>query len=234
MRRFAALLVVAGLALAPTPAVGADEATYTLRQQGPDTVPTLSLVTETLTATSAEGDPVPGLTVRFERSGPGDEAGDSCPADDLTACAETDASGKAHYDFLGGSFGTATVSALVYDAAGELLTTVTDTVTFAPMCRATARTSCPPLGARLSGRSQGARDVLKVDAPARSDGARVRLQRKGAKGWNQVGRAATVNRLGDHTFRVLDRNGDGKTRYRALVSGTVDTRPDVTNQVRVR
>ena len=228
MRWFAACLVGAVLALAPTPstAEGA-EATYVLTQEGPDAVLPLTAVTEVLTAINAEGDPVQGLTVRFLRHGPGDESDESCPADELAKCAVTDAAGQARYDFIGGSIGTATVSAVVYDAEGLRLETVTDTVQFVT-CK------CTPSNAKLSGHSKAGRDVLRVDATSSADGARVRLQRKTTEGWKQAGKAGTLNARGGHSFNVIDRNGDGRTSYRARIAATPDRGPDTTNVFRLR
>ena len=197
--------------------------TFTLSQDGPNQVPAQSAVTMVLHAEDQEGQALTGLGVDFLRGGPGDEDDDGCQF----GCFAVDEDGNAFYDFVGGSQGTATVSAVVYEDNGTRFGTVgTDTVIFGA--------NVVKINAKLSGKNQGNKDVLKVDAPSNADGAKVKLQKKTANGWKQIGKAKTLNGLGNTTFKVADKNGNKITRYRALVGGTVDTKADTTNQVRQR
>jgi len=208
-----------------------DASTFTLGQDGPQMVPVQSAVTEMLTATDQEGQPLKNLVVDFLRGGPGNEDDDSCNEDLLNGCQVTDINGEAFYDFVGGSKGTATITAVVYEPVfegGERITTVgPDTVQFSGGGQAT-------IVAKLSGKNRGGQDVLKVNAPALADGAAVRLQKKTKNGWKQIGAAKSLNSLGDASFKVDDKNGNQVTKYRAKVSPTTDTEGDTTDVVRQR
>ena len=86
--------------------------------------------------------------------------------------------------------------------------------------------------AKLSGKNQGNKDVLKVNTTSNAGGAKVKLMKKIGNKWKQVGKAKTLNSLGNTTFKVRDKNGNKVTKYRATVAGTVDTKADTTNVVR--
>lgn len=198
--------------------------TFTLSQDGAQTVPVQSAVTMVLNATDQEGQALTGLGVDFLRGGPGDEDDDGCQF----GCYTVDEDGNAFYDFVGGSAGTATVSAVVYDDNGDRFGTVgTDTVIFGGGGQV-------GIQAKLSGKSKGGKDILKVDAPSNADGAKVKLQKKTKNGWKQISKAKALNLLGNTTFKVADKNGNKVTRYRALVAGTNDTKPDTSNVVRLK
>jgi hypothetical protein len=203
---------------------------YTLETDGPNSVPAQSAVTEILTATDQEGQPLENLVVDFLRGGPGNEDDDSCNEDVLNSCQLTDGNGEAFYDFVGGSLGTATITAVLYEPivdGGTRITTVgPDTVQFVQ--------NQLPINAKLRGKSAGKKDVLTVDAPSNANGAKVKLQKKVGGKWKQVGKSKTLNGLGNTTFKVADKNGKKATRYRAVVAGTVDTKGDTTKSVSLK
>jgi hypothetical protein len=195
--------------------------TFTLGQQGPQTVPAQTAVTMVLHAEDQEGQALTGLGVDFLRGGPGNEDDDGCQF----GCFAVDSNGNAFYDFVGGSQGTATVSAVVYEDNGDRFGTVgTDTVVFSA--------GPEPIVAKLSGKNQGNKDVLTVKAPSNAAGATVKLQKKTSNGWKQVGKSMKLNASGDRTFKVKDKNGKKVTKYRAQVGGTTDTKKDTTNVVK--
>ena len=77
-----------------------------------------SLVTEVVAATDQEGQPIENMVVDFLRGGPSNEDDDTCNEDLLANCQRTDGNGQAFYDFVGGSAGTASVTAVMYSAEG--------------------------------------------------------------------------------------------------------------------
>ena len=190
-----------------------DASTFAMKQAGPNQVPAQSAVTMVLHAEDQEGQALTGLGVDFLRGGPGNEDDDGCQF----GCFDVDENGNAFYDFVGGSKGTATVSAVVYRDDGSRFGTVgTDTVVFGA--------NVVPIKVKLTGKNQGNKDVLKVDTTSNASGAKVKLMKKTSNGWKQVGKAKTLNSLGNTTFKVADKNGNKGTKYRATVSGTVDTK----------
>jgi len=192
-----------------------EASTFTFSQSGPNKVPAQSAVTMVLHAEDQEGQAIGGLGVDFLRGGPGNEDDEGCGAG--APCFFVNQAGNAFYDFVGGSQGTATISAVVYDDDGVRFGTVgTDTVIFGPQERVKIRVN-------MTSRNQGNQDVLKVDVRSSAAGAKVKLMKKVGGGWKQVGKAKTLNSLGNTTFKVADKNGNRGTKYRAQVSGTVDT-----------
>jgi hypothetical protein len=202
--------------------------TFSLIQQGPNTVPVGTAVTEVLSATDQEGQPIENLVVDFLRGGPGNEDDDSCNEDLLNNCQVTDGNGEAFYDFVGGSIGTATISAVVYepivDGAARIDTIGPDTVRFG---------SLATINVKLTGKNaSNNRDRLKVDAPSIAAQATVRLQKKVNGVWKKVGPTETLNAFGNKVFKVKDKNGNKVTKYRAKVSPTTTTKKDTSNKVK--
>ncbi len=204
--------------------------TFTLGQEGPETVAVQSLVTEVVAATDQEGQPIENMIVDFLRGGPSSEDDDTCNEDLLNNCQRTDGNGQAFYDFVGGSAGTASVTAVMYSAEGVRIATVgPDTVTFS------GGTKKVEINAKLSGRSSQGKDILKVKAPNIAKGAKVRLQKKVGNGkWRNVGKVKRLDGSGDRQFGVKDRNGNRVTKYRAKVSGTPFTYRDRTPVKRLK
>lgn len=197
---------------------------FTLQQQGAERVPAGTRVTEVLTVLDQKGNPVQGLVADFIRSGPSDEDSDQNGTDN------TDATGKAFYDFTGGSAGTARISAVVETAGGTRVGTADDTVTFTGVIQP----ENPTIVAKLGGNSKGAFDRLRVSAPARAQGAVVRLFKVVAGKRIQVGNTRGLNANGQVIFSVVDRNGKKLTKYVAVVRKTAVTRSDTTNPKSLR
>ena len=235
---------VVAVSLSLSPSSAADDpysgATFTISHESPDPAPVPSHASVLLTATDAEGAPLPDLLVRFERSGPGDEATESCPAT-LDGCAVTDAQGVATYDYVAAASGHASVIAHIHSPQGRWLADAgPDTASFVDfVCRphgrggssTGTRTSC--IDTKLSGRSVQNRDVLKVNGPSIYAGAQVRLQRKRDGDWRRVGQVRRLDGSGNRAFRVRDRNGRLPTRYRAVVAASEEIRGDTSNMVRL-
>ena len=159
-------------------------------------VPAQSAVTMVLHAEDQEGQAIGGLGVDFLRGGPGNEDDEGCGAG--APCYFVNQGGNAFYDFVGGSQGTATISAVVYDDDEVRFGTVgTDTVLFGPNVVA--------INVKLTGKNQGNKDVLKVDTTSNAGGAKVKLMKKVGGDWKQVGAAKTLNALGSATFKVADK-----------------------------
>jgi hypothetical protein len=196
-----------------------DASTFTLGQQGAQNVPVGATVTEVLRAVDQEGQPVQGMWVDFLRGGPGNEDSDGNNVD------FTDNQGRAFYDFVGGSAGTATVTAVIYDDNGNRVRTVgPDTVRF----------GAAGIVAKLTGKNNGGKaDRLKVNAPNRADGAKVVLWKLTKNGKVKVGQG-TLNDNGNKSFKVKDRNGNKVTRYIAKVMKTSASSGDTTNRKGVR
>ena len=100
---------------------------------------------------------------------PGNEDDDSCNEEILNNCLLTDANGRAFYDFVGGSMGTATITAVVYepvvDGGARIRTVGPDTVVFGA--------GQDPIVAKLSGKSKGGNeDKTRVSRAAESPGYR--------------------------------------------------------------
>jgi hypothetical protein len=181
-------------------------------------------VTETITVTDANGDPISNRSVRIRRNGPGGQA--------ETKFVTTNSNGVATYDFTCNVAGVTSIAVGIF---GPNPPDPLDPYTFAT-ANDTVRCGDPrtTIVARLRGNNRGNRDVLKVNAPTRAAGATVRLQKKTRNGWRQVGATKSLNALGNKSFSVRDRNGNRVTVYRAKVAATSDTRADTTNKVRRR
>lgn len=231
MRTIALVLLALCLTVGGTAAAhGSGDPAYTLELVGPPQVPIGGAATTTLTASDEAGADVAGLRVRFVRSGPHDQTDASCSPGDLTACPVTDADGRAAYEFVGNVEGIATVTAEVYSVGGALVGTSGPWQVVVKNPIVVCRTSC--INAKLTGRSTRGRDVLRVHAPAIARGGEVRLEKKTAGQWRQVGRSKRLDADGDRAFSLRDRNGRRVTRYRAVVD--TGRYADITPVVRLR
>jgi hypothetical protein len=203
--------------------------TFTLGQEGPEVVEVGTAVTEVVQALDQEGQPIENMIVDFLRGGPSNEDDDTCNEDLLANCQVTDINGEAFYDFVGGSEGTANVSAVLYSAEGVRITTVgPDTVIFAGV------TEQQHINAKLRGKSSQGKDILTVKAPNIAAGAKVRLQKKVGNKWVTIGKVKTLDGSGDRQFGVKDRNGNKVTKFRAKVSATDFIFGDTTPVLRQR
>jgi hypothetical protein len=215
MNVLAVLVAVALSALAlPGPAAHADAPTLVLAATPAGIAPIGSSVHVTLTATTSDGTPVPGLLVDFARTGPGEgEVGEA--ADVVTG-----PDGVAAYDFIGAQGGTAEVTATVTDAAGSAVGSAGPVSVYffdEPVCRPAAeRTGCL-IYPKLAGSNEPGFDLLTVTSK-QAAGDTVRLFRIGDHRRERI-REAKLDAAGRRTFRVTDLNGRSRTRYVAKVLG---------------
>lgn len=161
-------------------------------------------VTEIVTVVDQEGNPVQGLDVEFIRQGPGPQTGDP------NVERVTNANGQAFYSFTGEQAGVARISAVITD--GEQIETLTDEVSF----EAPGKVG---LAMKVTGSSQGQKDVIKVNANENGAGLTAILFKNG----KQV-KSHALDGSGDWTFKVNDKNGNKKTTYKVLVKGTAATK----------
>ena len=202
--------LAANVAIATSPSEGA--------------LPVGTAVTETITVTDNAGDPISNRAVRIIRNGPGSNA--------ETVFQTTNSSGVTTYQF---NCSTAGVTSIAVGITGPVGPGV-DPFTFATANDTVVCGVQPPsrIDVRLRGNNRGNKDVLRVNGPTKAAGATVRLQKKTANGWKNVGQAKSLNSVGNKKFVVRDKNGNKVTRYRAKVSATSDTRADTSNVVRRR
>ena len=208
--------------------------TFSLTQQGAQTVPVGTTVTMVFTARDQEGQPIQGLFVDFLRAGPGNEDDDSCNEDVLNNCQQTDANGQAFLDFAGGQAGNANVTVIGYEDDGTRIGTLaTDTVTFGggggdgggdPVRS--------PINPALKGKSQGNKDILTVRAK-KANGAKVTLFKIVNNRRVRVA-TGTLNSNGVKRFAVRDTNGNRFSAYQAVVAPTSDTRRGTTQRRTLR
>lgn len=207
-----ALILSASMLPGSTASAGAAAPVLVLAVEGSSSLPVGSTASVTLTATTPDGAPVPGLVVEFTRTGPGEGAGGGAGG------IVTDAEGIARYSFQGANPGTAEVTATVTDGAGNPVGSAGPvSVTFG---------SCPPLPdrsagrcslihAKLTGENLDGHDVLTVNLK-KAAGDRVRLYRRDGDGRVLLRDA----KLGDHgirSFVIADHNRHQRTRYVAKV-----------------
>lgn len=179
--------------------------TFTLDNQGPEVVPVGTTVTEVLTAIDQEGQPIEGMEAQFLRGGPGPDDSDT------NWFADTDADGKAFYDFVGGSKGEATVTAVLFADDGTRLGRVgPDTVTFGGQ-----KTN---IGLKVTGKSKGKMDKITANANENGAGLTAKLFKNGKRV-----KTATLKDNGNFTFSVKDTNGTKKTKYVVRVAKTPTT-----------
>lgn len=194
--------------------------TFSLDQEGPETVPVGTTVTEVLTATDQEGQALNGIGVGFIRVGP-----ESNNDSDGNNSDTTDVNGQAFYDYAGSIPGTGSTSAVVYSDAGVRQFKIgPDTVTFGSAVAA--------IHPKLIGESSHGRDILRVSAQ-KAHGAQVRLYKKTAHG-KVLLMTAHLDENGVKSFSVKDKNGRGKTKYFAKVSNTPRTQKGTSNTVNMR
>jgi hypothetical protein len=200
---------------------------FSLGQQGPNTVPVGTTVTEVFTAVDQEGQYLEGLIVDFLRAGPGDEDDDSCNEDVLNSCQRVNANGKAFYDFAGGRAGAANVSVIVYEDDGTRFGNVAqDTVRFGGIVRSAIKPT-------ISGKNNGGKDDrIKVRA-TKANGATVQLY-KIKNGKRTLVENRKMNDAGVVRFVAPDLNGNRKTVYKAVVRPTGDTLRGVTPKKAIR
>ncbi|WP_341241843.1 hypothetical protein [uncultured Nocardioides sp.] len=211
--------------------------TYTLEQQGPETRPVGSTVIMDYTAVDQNGEPIE-FFVNFFRTGP-DEFGDG----EANNGNFTGEDGRTSYVFQGAAEGTATVTAIGYEAiennngdlvAGEAVpeSQVTDTVTFGD--------EEPPVGPNnpdepiiinISGDDNGgSKDVVRA-LVTNGEAETIKLfkirgkVKDGNRRLKQV-REDVVPEGGNLTFKVADRNGNKKTRFIAKVSRDAQDGPE--------
>ncbi len=201
--------------------------TFTLGQVGDESVPVGTRVTEKVTAVDQKGRAIGGLNVTFLRAGPSDEDSDGNSGD------VTDAEGNAYYDFVGGSAGTATVSAVIRNGSTRI-TSLEDTVVVRRRrAGAGARAGADPIQdviAKTKGRNNGAKNdvvTIKTNSDGRAAGAMVKLFKVvGNKTGNKKVLVAIkkIDAAGKARFVVKDENGKDKTRYFAKVAKTETTK----------
>ncbi|GHJ57616.1 hypothetical protein NOK12_01350 [Nocardioides sp. OK12] len=200
-------------------AVDFANSTFTLAQQGPETVPVGTTVIMDYTAVDQNGEPIE-FSVDFFRTGP-DDFQDGDPNNPTPVATGED--GMATYVFSGAAEGTATVTAIGYVGATVVpASQATDTVSF-------GEDQGPEpvvVEAIISADSNGPKkDVVRFQVDDEAEGATVKLfkirgkKSEGNKRLVQV-REDIVPEGGTLTFKVADRNGNKKTRFIAKVSAT--------------
>ena len=200
-----------------------DKSTFTLGQIGDETVKVGTRVTEKLTVLDQFDAPVEGLEVEFLRAGPSTEDSDGNDYD------STDENGNAFYDFVGGSEGTANISAVVRDN-GTRVTSLDDTVTFSNGGGTPEPDGKDDVLAKTKGRNNGGKnDVVTIKTSSQGMASRVQVKLFKVIG-NKTGNKrvlVAIKRVdipGKVRFVVKDENGGKKTRYFAKVKGTATTK----------
>ncbi|NYD57943.1 hypothetical protein BKA08_002181 [Nocardioides marinisabuli] len=213
-----------------------DEAasSFSLMQEGDETVPVGTTVTMVANAVDQNGQPLYGndVQVKWVRSGPGGQDSDGQGMADPT----TDMNGNAYYDFAGTSEGTAEVTAII-TVGGQRVARLVDTVTFG---KNPGGGDPVEVEALISGDSNGgAKDVVRFQVDDAAEGATVKLfkirgkKSEGNKRLVQV-REDIVPEGGTLTFKVADRNGNKKTRFVAKVGKTVNSLAAKSNTQKLR
>lgn len=91
------------------------------------------------------------------------------------------------------------------------------------------------IDARLTGSNKAnGKDKVTVKAPAKAEGAAVKLFVVKANGKRVLVKQGTLDASGKVTWTVKDHNGKAKTKYVAKVAKTDMTKPDTTNSIRVK
>ncbi len=224
-RRLLLLLSALLLVLVPAPAALADTpdptAPVAVSLSGPVDWPAEGAPgVATLHARQA-GEPVPGLTVVFVRRSP------ATSPEGETSTAVTDETGTARLEFP--FVGQTTVTASVYDAAGEHVGTASMTTGW--VCR------CSPPGIGLHAEARQARDgddrvLAEVALPP---GAVLELFRITPDGKRAERiRRSRVDERGRRVWRVMDHNGRRMTRYFVVAPATETSTEERTGLLRVR
>ena len=201
-------------------------ASVTIEQSPANPVAIDTPLTITVTVLDPDGLPVAGVAVDFVRT--------SVPAE---ARFVTDSNGVVAYVFQGTdgqACETDTVTAVVRDPTDQdtILTQLSSTVEY----------DCWDGGPQGSidgwSSADGGRDILRVWVAMSSEplvGAQIDLFRKVAADWHQVGgRERVLDADGEAVFRVRDRNGRERAKYRVLVGATATTPPGRSRIVRLR
>lgn len=115
---------------------------------------------------------------------------------------------------------------------GDSLTATADFAA-GPAAPTTPTVDLPRVKVGLKGSSTGAKDKLRVSAPRAAARAKVELRAKIGTKWRVVKRAR-LDRKGDVTLAVRDRNGAQATRYRVVVQATDTVARSTSKVVRVR
>lgn len=192
--------------------------TFTLAQQGEETVPVGTTVIMDYTAIDQNGEPIE-FSVDFFRTGPDDfQDGDPNNPNPVP----TGEDGMATYVFSGAAEGTATVTAIGYENGSVVPESqATDTVAFGPGGGGGEKVEVEAL---ISGDSNGGKkDVVRFQVDDAAEGATVNLfkirgtKSKGNRRLVEV-REDIVPEGGTLTFKVADRNGNKKTRFVAKVA----------------
>lgn len=206
-------------------AVDFANSTYSLSQQGAESVPVGTTVIMEYTATDQNGEPIE-FSVNFFRTGP-DEFGDGESKPNVA----TGEDGTATYVFQGAVAGTATVTA-IGTIGGEAVpeSQESDTVSFAG-----------PVDERddvvveLVGKNNGGKaDVLTVTTTPAADGALATLFKVAKNGERTPFRFKTLDNEGKVKFRANDKNGNRKTKYVVVVDETDTTKAGESNTKNVR
>jgi hypothetical protein len=120
------------------------------------------------------------------------------------------------------------------DAAGDPdADTRTVTESSAPVNWVEKANEKKAINAKLRAKTKGNKDILIIRAPKAARGAKVVFYAQIDGEIVKVGKAR-LNRNGDVTKRVRDRNGNKKTAYAAIVRETSRTLSDTTNVRRVK
>lgn len=91
------------------------------------------------------------------------------------------------------------------------------------------------INARLTGsNARNGNDKVSVKAPAKAEGAAVKLFKVKANGKRVLVKQGTLNANGKVNWTVKDQNGKAKTKYVAKVAKTDLTKGDTSNSIRVK
>lgn len=207
--------------------------TYTLSQEGPQSVPVGTTVIVTYSAVDQNGEPI-DFFVDFFRTGPDDLQGGEPNSQNV----RTGADGQAQYVFAGTKAGTATITAIASETTtSEVIpaSQVSDTVEFGGTVGPQEPVAVTAL---IAGDDNGARkDVIRFQVDEEAEGATVRLFKIKGKRDNrrlQEVRNTLVPQGGELTFKVADRNGNRVTRFIAKVSATDTTLKAKSNTQKIR
>lgn len=201
--------------------------TFTLAQQGAESVPVGTTVIMDYTAVDQNGEPIE-FSVDFFRTGP-DNFQDGDPNNPNPIATGED--GRATYVFSGAAPGTATVTAIGF-VAGEAIaeSQASDTVDFAGPVDERA-----DIVVELTGKNNGKKaDVLKVTSTPAADGALATLFKVAKNGNRTPFRFKTLDNEGKVKFRANDKNGNRKTKYVVVVDETNTTKAGESNNKSVR
>lgn len=197
------------------------------------TQPVGTAVTETITVTDTNGDPIQNRPVRIRRDGPGSQG--------ETVFKTTNDSGQVTYAF---NCSTEGVTDITVGISGP-----TPDPTADPFDFATANDSVrcgeddvPPTSnpvkpnIKLTGASKGNKDVLRltVKPAAKAKGAVVRVQKRLNGKWVAWANTKELRKNGKQAWAFRDGNGNRISKYRVQVGNTENSRRGVSNVLRLR